>query len=95
MGFGGWPLRQSGHKVVIGGGGVVGVEHGDAVRVFVLGGMDHRPGSGVGQIRCLVIGAGSYRVAGQDHQLGVHGVGAGQPVLQLDQGVTGQGVEPV
>ncbi|SON64048.1 hypothetical protein MSIMFI_05580 [Mycobacterium simulans] len=69
-----------------------GVDQGDAVRVFVLGGMEQRPGRGVGEVGRAVIGTGRHSLAGQDGQLGVEGVGSGQPVLELGQGVLGERV---
>ncbi len=81
-----------GQQVVLGGGGVIGVEQNDAVGVLVLCGVYQRPDRGMRQIGDTVISADADRVTGDDHQVGVGGVGPGQPALQLGQNVAGQGV---
>ena len=92
LGLAGRRRGGDGQQGVRGGGGVIGVQHGDALGVFVLGRADQRPGRGMRQIGCTVISADTHRVTGDDHQAAVGGVGPGQPALQLGQNVAGQSV---
>ena len=54
--------QGDGKQVVLGGGAVIGIEQNDAVGVLVLGGVDHAPERGVGQIGDTVMSADADRV---------------------------------